>query len=149
MKSDHNNPHANPANPANASTGLAPLAGLAPAAGTPARGTDGRFLTGNSGGGRPKGSRNRITDLLMTAIADDFATHGADAIARLRANDPANYLRMVAALVPRELILQRESQPVPDYAELTDEEALAVLETEYRRRRLEASMKSVAASVKP
>ncbi|MFE3837832.1 hypothetical protein [Pseudogemmobacter sonorensis] len=85
----------------------------------------------------------------MTAIADDFATHGADAIARLRADDPATYLRMVTALVPRELILQRESQPVPDYAELTDEEALAMLEAEYRRRRLEASMKSVAAAVKP
>jgi hypothetical protein len=83
----------------------------------------------------------------MTAIADDFATHGAEAIAQLRTNDPTNYLRMVAALVPRELILQRESQLVPDYAELTDEEALAVLEQEYRRRRMEASMKSVAASV--
>ncbi|WP_461476774.1 hypothetical protein [Pararhodobacter aggregans] len=82
----------------------------------------------------------------MTAIADDFATHGADAIAQLRTDDPANYLRMVAALVPRELILQRESQPVPDYAELTDEEALVVLEQEYRRRRLEASMKAVTAS---
>lgn len=113
------------------------------------RGADGRFLTGNTGGGRPKGSRNRLTELLMTAIADDFATHGADAIARLRADDPATYLRMVTALVPRELILQRESQPVPDYAELTDEEALAMLEAEYRRRRLEASMKSVAAAVKP
>ncbi|WP_232831381.1 hypothetical protein [Pseudogemmobacter bohemicus] len=107
------------------------------------RGSDGRFLTGNTGGGRPKGSRNRLTELLMTAIADDFATHGADAIARLRADDPANYLRMVAALVPRELILQRESQPVPDYAELSDEEAVALLEAEYRRRRLESAGKHV------
>lgn len=146
MKSDHDNPRANSANPANTSTGLAPLAGLAPAEGTPARGTDGRFLTGNSGGGRPKGSRNRLTGLLMGAIVDDFAAHGATAIARLRETDPATYLRMIAALVPRELILQREAQPVPDYADLTEEEALALLEAEYRRRQVEASLKSVASA---
>jgi hypothetical protein len=145
MKSDHDNPPANPANPANASTGLAPLAGLAPADGTPARGTDGRFQTGNSGGGRPKGSRNKITDLLMNTIANDFAIHGAEAVERLRQTDPANYLRMVMALVPRELILQREAQAVPDYADLTNEEEIALLEEEYRRRRVEASIKSVAA----
>jgi len=143
MKSDHDDPRANPANPANASTGLAPLAGLAPADGTPARGTDGRFLTGNSGGGRPKGSRNKITDLLMTTIVNDFATHGAEAIERLRQSDPASYLRLITSLVPRELILQREVRPVPDYANLTDEEFIEILVEQRRRRQVEDALKSV------
>lgn len=143
MKSDHNNPRANPANPANASKGLAPLAGLAPTEGTPARGTDGRFLTGNSGGGRPKGSRNKITDLLMTTVVNDFAEHGAEAVARLRQSDPATYLRLITSLVPRELILQHEVQPVFDYAELTDEEFIEILVEQRRRRQVEEAMKSV------
>lgn len=113
----------------------------------PTRCAQGRFLSGNGGGGRPKGARNRLTELLMGAIAEDFAANGATAIARLREDDPATYLRMITALVPRELILQREAQPVPDYADLTEEEALALLEAEYRRRQVEASLKSVAAAV--
>jgi hypothetical protein len=113
----------------------------------PTRCSQGRFISGNSGGGRPKGARNRLTELLMGAIAEDFAANGATAIARLREDDPATYLRMITALVPRELILQREAQPVPDYADLTEEEALALLEAEYRRRQIEASLKSVAAAV--
>ena len=45
--------------PANSAEELAPLAVLAE---TPllTRDQPGRFLTGNSGGGRPKGARNRL-----------------------------------------------------------------------------------------
>lgn len=114
---------------------------------TPTRCAQGRFLSGNGGGGRPKGARNRLTELLMGAIAEDFAAKGATAIARLREDDPATYLRMITALVPRELIMQREAQAVPDYADLTEDEALALLEAEYRRRQVEASLKAVAATV--
>lgn len=70
----------------------------------------------------------------MGAIAEDFAANGATAIARLREDGPATYLRMVTALVPRELILQREAQPVPDYADLTEDEFIEIL-VEQRRRR--------------
>jgi hypothetical protein len=51
----------------------------------------GRFLTANNGGGRPKGSRNKLTDQFLGAIADDFAEHGAEAIAKVRLSDPATY----------------------------------------------------------
>jgi hypothetical protein len=110
---------------------------------TTTRGPDGRFQTGNSGGGRSKGSRNKITDLLMTTIVNDFAAHGADAIERLRQSDPASYLRIVTSLVPRELILQREVRPVMDYAELTDDEFIEILVDQRRRRQVEEAMKSV------
>jgi hypothetical protein len=69
----------------------------------------GRFLTGNSGGrGRPKGSRNKLTERFLDTIANDFAKHGAEAIAKVRTEDPAMYLNIVGSLVPRELILDRE-----------------------------------------
>src|SRR4051812_40186238 len=83
-----------------------------PFASTPAplpvatRDEQGRFLTGNSGGGRRKGSRNKLTEQFLDIIADDFAEHGAEAIAKVRTNDPATYLKIVGSLVPRELIMQ-------------------------------------------
>src|SRR5271154_5841440 len=71
---------------------------------SPTRDQHGRFLTGNSGGGRRKGARNKLTELFLDAIADDFTEHGAEAIAKVRTDDPATYLKIVGSLVPRELI---------------------------------------------
>jgi len=36
----------------------------------------GRFLTGNSGGGRPKGSRNKLGEQFLEALVQDFTEHG-------------------------------------------------------------------------
>ena len=52
------------------------------------RDSKGRFLTGNSGGGRPRGARNRLSEGFVAAVAEDFAEHGATALASLRAVDP-------------------------------------------------------------
>ena len=62
MKEHEPSPVANFAETANE---LAPLAGLAEAQVPAVRDDKGRFLTGNSGGGRPKGSRNRLTDTFL------------------------------------------------------------------------------------
>src|ERR1700719_4521540 len=72
----------------------------------PSRDEHGRFLTGNSGGGRPKGSRNKISETFLETIAKDFIDHGAEAIIRLREEDPACYLRLIAWLIPRDVILK-------------------------------------------
>jgi hypothetical protein len=50
--------------------------------------------------GRPPGSRNWLTDVFISAIADDFAAHGAQVIARVRKSDPAVYLKIVGSFVP-------------------------------------------------
>ncbi len=63
---------------------------------TTARDDQGRFLTGNSGGGRRKGSRNKLTERFLDTIADDFAEHGADAIAKVRVDDPIAYLNRLS-----------------------------------------------------
>ena len=75
------------------------------------RDAHGRFLTGNSGGGRRKGSRNKLTERFLDTIANDFAEHGAEAIANVRTTDPATYLKIVGSLIPRNLILDREYGP--------------------------------------
>jgi hypothetical protein len=82
----------------------------------------GRFLTGNSGGGRPRGSRNKLTERFLDTIANDFAEHGAEAIAKVRTDDPATYFKILGSLCPREIIAQREWAAEVNTAEITDEE---------------------------
>jgi hypothetical protein len=103
----------------------------------------GRFLTGNSGGGRRKGSRNKLTERFLDTIADDFAEHGADAIAKVRKADPIAYLKIVGSLVPRELILQREESPAINCAEITHEELVEFVDQLRRQKSIENVLKSL------
>ena len=68
------------------------------------------FKKGQSGNpkGRPKGSRNRLTDSVLKKIASDFATHGNEVLERVRKEEPALYLKFIISLLPRELIMQFE-----------------------------------------
>jgi hypothetical protein len=76
-------------------------------------------------------------------IAKDFAEHGAEAIERVRQGDPVMYLRIVGSLVPRELIAKREQGPDSDYAELTEEEVIEMIEAERRRTLVQRVLKSL------
>jgi hypothetical protein len=62
------------------------------------------FKPGQSGNpaGKPPGSRNRISEAFISAMSDDFDTHGVGVIERVREEDPCTYLKLVAGLVPRE-----------------------------------------------
>jgi hypothetical protein len=105
-------------------------------------GADGRFLAGNSGGGRRKGSRNKLSETFLETVSKDFAEHGADALKRLREFDPATYLKMIAWLIPREMILQRERSPDVDPADLTDAEVAELIGIEQRRQMILGALKS-------
>jgi hypothetical protein len=83
--------------------------------------------SGNPGGRRP-GSKNRLTEVFMSAIADDFADHGAKVIARVRRDDPAAYLKIVGTFVPRELVVQRERGPMVDVEGLSLTGFLSLIE---------------------
>lgn len=125
---------AKPAIPAKPDSGLAPLAPLAGGSQVAERDGQGRFLSGNNGGGRKKGSRNRLTETFLAAIEGDFAEHGADVLEKLRTDDPAAYLRIIASLVPRGLILKREQEP--DFSDMTDEELAEMFGRAFRNRKI-------------
>ncbi len=103
------------------------------------------FQPGESGNpsGRPRGGRNRLSEVLLSIVVDDFIEHGPEAVAQLREKDPATYLRLVSSLVPRELILKQEEAPAVDYAELTEAEVVRLLDEERRRKFIEGALKSI------
>lgn len=52
--------------------------------------------------GRPKGSRNRLSENFISAMSDDFDQHGVSVIEAVRTEKPAEYLKIIAAIVPKE-----------------------------------------------
>jgi len=49
-----------------------------------------------------RGSRNRVSEAVISALLRDFSKHGEKAIAKVRRTHPAAYLKCLALLVPRE-----------------------------------------------
>jgi len=68
---------------------------------------DTRFQLGNPGGpGRPPGSKNKLSESFLHALAEDFEKHGKDAIRRICKSSPGEYLRIIAGMVPKEFLLE-------------------------------------------
>lgn len=63
----------------------------------------GRFVSGNIGGGRPKGSRNKLGEAFIEAMYADFQKHGVSAIETVRTGKPDQYLKVVASILPKEI----------------------------------------------
>jgi hypothetical protein len=55
--------------------------------------------------GRPMGSRNKFTEDVIQAFAVDWAAGGPEVIARVRQQDPSTYLRVIASILPKDLLL--------------------------------------------
>ena len=58
--------------------------------------------------GRPKGSKHILAEDYLKALGDDFAKHGQKAIVKLRTQDLSCYMRLVAALVPRDFRVEKD-----------------------------------------
>ena len=56
--------------------------------------------------GRPKGSKNKLSDSFLRALAENFEKHGKEAIEQVCKNSPGEYLRIIAGLMPKELMLE-------------------------------------------
>lgn len=76
----------------------------------PARDARGRLLPGHTANpaGRPKGVRHRLSKNFLFDIAQHWQEEGGDILKRVTREDPATVLRVVASLVPRELITKME-----------------------------------------
>lgn len=71
-----------------------------------------RFQKGNTFGGRPKGSRNKFTELFLKDFLADWEVAGALAIQSCRLEDPSTYLRIAASLLPRDIDLKQSTSNV-------------------------------------
>lgn len=68
------------------------------------RDSKGRFLKGTAGGpGRPKGYRQAFVEDFVRTLQADFEAHGADAMTRVRQDNPSVYLQVASKLIPKEV----------------------------------------------
>jgi hypothetical protein len=64
----------------------------------------GQFVMGYNGGpGRPKGSRNRLGEAFISDLHESWLKHGRDVIERVVRDDPSQFLKTCAGLMPREI----------------------------------------------
>jgi hypothetical protein len=84
---------------------------------TPQQDEKGRFLTGNIGGGRPVGARNKLGEAFIQALHDSFNEHGPETIEQVRTEKPDQYLKVIASLLPKDVNLN-----VNNEIEMTDDE---------------------------
>ena len=68
--------------------------------------------------GRPKGTRNKLSERTVQKLFEHFEEHGADAIARVCKENPAAYLNAIVRLVPQQV----EVGEAGAFAEMSDEE---------------------------
>ena len=68
------------------------------------RDSKGRFVKGNTASkGKPKGSRNALSRAFVESLYADWLEHGDDILRAVRKNSPAQYARILAMLVPKDI----------------------------------------------
>ena len=83
----------------------------------------GLFLKGKKGGpGRPKGSKNKLGEQLLLELQQDFEKHGKSAIVEMRTEKPAEYVKALISLLPKDVNLN-----VNKYEDLDDTQLLTRL----------------------
>jgi hypothetical protein len=73
----------------------------------PEKDDKGRFLTGNSGGGRHKGSRNKLAEDFITDLHEAWKANGKEVIAAVLADKPVDFLKVIAGVIPKEVKIDR------------------------------------------
>lgn len=69
--------------------------------------------TGNAGG-KPLHARNRLTNAFLNDLLDDYTAHGLEAIQEMRETKPAEYVKVLASLLPKEFSIERPLSEIND-----------------------------------
>lgn len=87
-------------------------------AATPAKDpATGRFITGNIGGGRPKGARAKLGEQFCQDVYEKWQQAGSRCIDEMIADKPGDFVKLVATMLPKEM-----NFTVSDGSDLSDEE---------------------------
>ena len=90
---------------------------------------NGKFAPGYSGnpGGSLETTRRSFNKDFLLALATDFKQHGASAIAKVRKEQPAAYMKICALLVPRDMRVEH-SGGIKAMSDEQIEEAIAAIQ---------------------
>ena len=86
----------------------------------PARDANGRFAAGNPG--RPRGSRNRMSQEIALGLLRHYARHEAEILARLKRSHFKDYMRLIGRMLPPE-----PEEDAPELEALPAEDAAQVM----------------------
>jgi hypothetical protein len=74
-------------------------------------------------GGRARGVKNKLSHAFLSDLLADYEAHGAETIRICRVERPVEYIKMIAALLPREFEITETY-----LMEMPDDELTAVIE---------------------
>ena len=72
----------------------------------------GRFQPGNTvsrKGGRPKGSRNKLGEAFVSDLYQHWQANGVEVLERAAKEKPADYLKVVASILPKDIKVSLET----------------------------------------
>ena len=81
------------------------------------RDESGKFIVPPKSPGRPKGSRNKLTEQFLADVYEAWQESGQSCIAEMIADKPGDFVKLVATIIPKEATLN-----IHDHSELTDDE---------------------------
>jgi hypothetical protein len=85
----------------------------------------GRFLNGHAGvGGRPKGSRVKLSEAFLSDLNDSWDTHGVKALNLCATTEPTIFCRIVASILPKKIDSTLEVNVFDNY-DLSDAQQFA------------------------
>jgi hypothetical protein len=68
----------------------------------------GRFITGNIGGGRKPGSRNKLSEQFVSDLLECWENHGKQALERCATEEPARFVQICASILPKDIDIKAD-----------------------------------------